>query len=89
MVMICQQNIGLHNNSLIANKSFEYVAKSKYLETAITEQKCFHVQIKSRLNTAKLTTILLSVFFLHVPSLKSKRLKNKKNYNLNSCFVRL
>jgi hypothetical protein len=45
MVMICQQNIGLHNNSLIANKSFEYVAMFKYLETAITDQNCFHEEM--------------------------------------------
>jgi hypothetical protein len=40
------KNLGLS----IANKSLKNVAKSKYLETMITNPNCIHAEIKNRLN---------------------------------------
>jgi hypothetical protein len=36
---------------MIANRSFAYVAKFKYLGTALTDQNHMHEEIKSRLNS--------------------------------------
>jgi hypothetical protein len=35
----------------VANKSLDYVATSKYLETILTDQNCINEEIESKLNT--------------------------------------
>jgi hypothetical protein len=48
--MTCYQDAGQHHNLLTANKSFETVTSFKYLGTTITNENCYHEEIKSRLN---------------------------------------
>jgi hypothetical protein len=51
MLMSRGQKIGQKHSVKIGNRSFEDVAKFKYLGTALTEQNCTHEEIKSRLNS--------------------------------------
>jgi hypothetical protein len=50
MLMPCSQKIGQKHSVKIANRSFEYVEKPKYLGTTLTDQNYMHEEIKSRLN---------------------------------------
>jgi hypothetical protein len=49
--MSCSQKIGEEHSIKIANRSFEDVAKFRYLGTTLTDQNCTHKQIKSRLSS--------------------------------------
>jgi hypothetical protein len=51
MPMSCSQKIGQMYSIKIANRSFEGVAKFKYLETTLTDQNCVHEEINSKLNS--------------------------------------
>jgi hypothetical protein len=51
MLMSRSQKIGRKHSIKIADRSFEDVAKFKYLETTLTDQNCMHEEIKSRLNS--------------------------------------
>jgi hypothetical protein len=48
MLMSCSQKIGQNHSIKIVNRSFEDVAKFRYLET-LTDQNCMHKEIISRL----------------------------------------
>jgi hypothetical protein len=50
LVSRCQE-AGQTQSIKIGNRSFEGVAKFKYLGTTLTGQNCIHEEIKSRLNS--------------------------------------
>jgi hypothetical protein len=70
MLMSHSQRIGQKHSIKIANRSFEDVAKFKYLGTTLTEQNCMQEEIKSRLNSGNACHHL-------VQSLLSSRLRSR------------
>jgi hypothetical protein len=51
MFMSCHQTAGQSNYIRLAYKSFEKVAKFKYLGATLTDQNCIQEEIRSRLNS--------------------------------------
>jgi hypothetical protein len=68
--MSCSQKIGQKRSIKIANRSFEEVAKFKYLGTTLTDQNHMHEDIKSRLNSG-------NACYHSVQSLLSSRLLSR------------
>jgi hypothetical protein len=64
MLMSRYQKAGQRQSIKIANRSFEDVAKFKYLGRTLTDKNCMHEEIKSRLNPGMLATIQFRVFCL-------------------------
>jgi hypothetical protein len=50
-MLMSRKKAGQKHGIEIANRSFEGVAKFKYLGTALTDQNCMQEEIKSRLNS--------------------------------------
>jgi hypothetical protein len=51
MLVLCCQKAGQRQSIMTANRSFEDIAKFRYLGTTLTDQNCIHEEIKSRLNS--------------------------------------
>jgi hypothetical protein len=51
MLMPRSQKVGQKRRIKIANRSFEDVAKFKYLGTTLTDQNCMYEEINRRLNS--------------------------------------
>jgi hypothetical protein len=66
MFMSRHQTAGQSNYIRVANKSFEKMAKFKYLGTTLTDQNCIHEEIRSRLNSGMLATMQFRIFCLPV-----------------------
>jgi hypothetical protein len=75
MLMSRNQKIGQKHSIKIANRSFEDVAKFKYLGTTLTDQNCMHEEVKSRLNSGN--TCYHSVQSLLSPCLLSRNVRVK------------
>jgi hypothetical protein len=69
LVSRCQK-AGQRQSIKVGNRSFESVAKFKYLGTTLTDQNCIHEEIKSRLNSG-------NACYHSVQSLLSSRLLSK------------
>jgi hypothetical protein len=81
MLMACYQNAEQKQSIKIADRSFEDVAKLKYLGTT-PEQNSMHKEIESRLNAG--TPCYHSVQSLLYSLLLSRNMKVKVYKNLNS-----
>jgi hypothetical protein len=68
--LISHKKVGQKQGIKIANRSFEGVAKFKYLGTTLTDQNCMQEQIKSRLNSG-------NACYHSVQSLLSSRLLSR------------
>jgi hypothetical protein len=77
MLMSRSQKVGQKRSIKIANRSFEDVAKFKYLGTTPTDENHMHEEIKSRLNSGN--ACCRSVHSLLSSCLLSRNLK-VKNY---------
>jgi hypothetical protein len=75
MLMSHCQKIGQKHSMMIANRSFEDVAKSKYLGTTLTDQNWLHEEIKGGLNSGN--ACYYSVQSLLSSHLLSRNLKVK------------
>jgi hypothetical protein len=65
-----RKKAGQKHSINIANRSFEGVAKFKYMGTTVTYQNCMHEEIKSRLNSG-------NACYHSVQSLLSSRLLSR------------
>jgi hypothetical protein len=79
-MLMSRKKAGQKHSIKIVNRSFEGVAKFKYLGTILTDKNCMHKEIKSRLN-------LGNACYHSIQSLLSSRLLSRNVNNSASCFV--
>jgi hypothetical protein len=62
MLMSRSQKIGQKHRIKIANRSFENVAKFKFVGTTVRSKNCMDEEINSRLNSGTLAAIRFRIF---------------------------
>jgi hypothetical protein len=62
MLILHSQKIEQKHSIKIANRSFEVVAKFKYLRTTLTDQNCMHEKLRTEQIRGMLATIRFRVF---------------------------
>jgi hypothetical protein len=70
MLMSSSQNMGQKQSIKIANRSFEAVAKFKYLRTILTDQNCMYEEINSRLNSGNACYHSVQSLFVFMPAVQ-------------------
>jgi hypothetical protein len=85
LVSYCQK-AGQGQSIKRANRSFEDVAKFKYLRTTLTGQNCIHEDIKSRLNSGNACYRSVQSFVIP-PAVQEYKGYNIQNHNSTSYFV--
>jgi hypothetical protein len=67
IVVSLHQNVGQDHSLLTANKSFENVARLRYLGTPVTNRNSNHEEIKSRLNSGNACYLSIQSFVFPSP----------------------
>jgi hypothetical protein len=78
---------GQRQSIKIGNRSFESMAKLKYLETTLTDQNCIHEEIKSRLNSRNACNHLVQSLLSSCLLSRNVKVKIYKTIILPVCFV--
>jgi hypothetical protein len=87
MLISCSQKIGKKRSVNIANRSFEDVAKFKYVRTTLTDKNCMHEEVKSRLNSGSACCHSVQSRLSSRLRFMNVKVKNIRNHNSASCFV--
>jgi hypothetical protein len=87
MLMSRSQKIGQKHSIEIADRSFEDVAKFKYLGTTLTDQNWMHEENNRRLNSGNACYHVVQSFLSSRLLSRNVKVKIYKNHNCASCFV--
>jgi hypothetical protein len=81
------QNVGRYYNVLVANESFENVAKFRYLRATITNQNYIHEEIKGSLNSGNACYHSVQNLLPSRLLFKNLKIKIHRTIDFSYCFV--